>query len=257
MKTTKPDQEYETLSNQPVFETTDYGQFKTLLGNRAVNNTHVNKLIASIIKQNMLAGNPIIVTPDKVILDGQHRLIAAKALKLPVYYVQFKGDLTDVQLLNTNAKTWTSRDYLDSYCALGRLSYIQFRAFITENDLTLQTGLILLTRNNSAPIYRLFREGGLGFDGTELNRASDIAKYLGELREYIADESPGIIANNPYFVRAFLVVYNKDLTPILLKKLSYKTIKDKPLVRQGGLLGYIRQFEDILNRGDRNITRLV
>ncbi|MEK6878376.1 MAG: ParB/Srx family N-terminal domain-containing protein, partial [Nanoarchaeota archaeon] len=70
-----------------IEKTTDYKMFKKLKGNRNIYKPHLNGLIQSIQEENLLQYNPITINSDMEIVDGQHRLEAAKILKLDIYYL--------------------------------------------------------------------------------------------------------------------------------------------------------------------------
>lgn len=112
-----------------VNETTDYDQFKLLKGNRTVNMLHVEKLKLSFARKYLLS--PIIVNENFEIIDGQHRFMAAKELKLPVWYIAVGGySLMDIQIYNTNASNWKKKDFLNMYVDLGKPAYIKFKEFM-------------------------------------------------------------------------------------------------------------------------------
>ena len=117
-----------------IFETTDYSKFKTLVGNREVNKLHVKKLKESFERQYMKT----IITVNEFfeIIDGQHRLAAAIALKaekgivLPIYYIIMVGyGLKQVQALNNDNKNWNKKDYLKTFCDQDIESYNMYKEF--------------------------------------------------------------------------------------------------------------------------------
>jgi hypothetical protein len=69
-----------------VYQTSDYALFHLLPENRAVYVNHVRKLVAVITQSNLLHIKPLDVMADLGVIDGQHRLAAARELGLPVYY---------------------------------------------------------------------------------------------------------------------------------------------------------------------------
>src|SRR6516164_2630090 len=76
-------------TNKPnIFDTDDYSQFHFLPGNRDI---HAKQLIQSIQERDMLSTHPILVSKRDMggyyVLDGQHRLVAAKTLKKRIWYV--------------------------------------------------------------------------------------------------------------------------------------------------------------------------
>lgn len=84
-----------------IKSTMDYDMFKFSPLNRKPSYKHVKQLIDAIQENNQLDINPILVSKDGYILSGQHRFIAAKTLKVPIYYIQ-KDDVDDMYILTSN-----------------------------------------------------------------------------------------------------------------------------------------------------------
>ena len=72
-----------------VYKTNNYDIFKLMPNNRNVNLTHVGRLKLSFKEMYLIS--PIIVNSRMEIIDGQHRLHAAKELNLPIYYIIVDG----------------------------------------------------------------------------------------------------------------------------------------------------------------------
>jgi ParB-like chromosome segregation protein Spo0J len=64
--------------------------FKHIKGNRIPNLKHVRRLVDSIKKYGMKC-NPILVNEQMEVIDGQHRLLAAKETNSFVYYIIING----------------------------------------------------------------------------------------------------------------------------------------------------------------------
>lgn len=101
-----------------VFKTQDYNKFNSIKVNRNINNVHVNKIMKSIQKDNLLHANPILVNQWGQVIDGQHRLSAAINLKLEVYFliVPNLGNRA-LNILNSCQKNWSSQDFLQAHIA--------------------------------------------------------------------------------------------------------------------------------------------
>src|SRR5690606_32281431 len=128
-----------------ILQTTDYGQFKIKKGNREINRGTVNRLMKAISKKNMLSANPIIVNSKLEVIDGQHRLAAAQQLGVPINYVIFNpASLEEIQMLNVNMKPWSSLDFLQSYIAVGKKEYKDFKDFYEKYRYPLYVALNLL-----------------------------------------------------------------------------------------------------------------
>lgn len=119
-----------TIKNE-VLSTLNYGLFKLMRGNRVVNDTQVNRLVASMKRKYIPV--PIIVNGKYEIIDGQHRLAACRVLGLPIYYIKGENyDLNDVQQINSASKNWTPIDHAQSYATLGNKDYQTYLDFVEE-----------------------------------------------------------------------------------------------------------------------------
>jgi hypothetical protein len=117
-----------------VYKTSDLSIFKTINGNRVPNLGHVKRLTDSIKVYGMKC-NPILVNEYMQVIDGQHRLIAAKETKSFIYYIVINGyTLNEVHTLNLNQKNWTKKDFMEGYANMGVDSYIKLSKFIKKNE---------------------------------------------------------------------------------------------------------------------------
>lgn len=139
--------------------TTDYGMFKFREDNRKeVDQRHVKKLMFSIASKNLLDMRPISVNGDFEIIDGQHRLMAARALNVPIYYIIEKRlESQDIILMNV-VKTWTMSDYLNYYVKNGNIHYQKLNDFCIKNNISLKVAMTL-TMGNSMVKKNNFKEG--------------------------------------------------------------------------------------------------
>jgi hypothetical protein len=130
-----------------VYQTSDYGQFKILFGNRNTNELHVKRLIQSFKTRYLFS--PILVNEKMQIIDGQHRFLACKELSLPINYIVARGyGLEEVQILNTNNSNWTKHDYLKAYCDLGVKTYGELKQFMIDfPDFSIGTCIYLITNS--------------------------------------------------------------------------------------------------------------
>lgn len=106
--------------------TRQYDKFKLVDPNRDIRDFHVKKIIANIQKQNLLMLVPIIVNEYGDVLDGQHRLAAARFLCVPIYYILEPGiDNESMVNLNINNMNWKNADFLKHYRNSGNIDYDQ------------------------------------------------------------------------------------------------------------------------------------
>ena len=117
-----------------VYKTNDLSIFKSIDGNRVPNLQHIKRL-ANSIKVYGMKCNPILVNENLQVVDGQHRLEAAKETKSFVYYIIIPGyTLREVHTLNLNQKNWVKKDYMQGYADMGIESYIKLSKFVEKNE---------------------------------------------------------------------------------------------------------------------------
>ena len=116
-----------------VYKTNDLSVFQEIKGNRPPNPQHIRRLVGSI-KDNGLLCNPILVNERLEVIDGQHRLLAAKESKSEIYYIVLNGyNLKEVHALNLNQKNWTKKDFMDGYAEMDIESYSKLREFTKKH----------------------------------------------------------------------------------------------------------------------------
>lgn len=132
-----------------VYKTNDLSIFNQIDGNRVPNLQHVKRLSDSIRVYGMKC-NPILVNEKMEVIDGQHRLLAAKETESFVYYIIVNGyKLDDVHTLNLNQKNWTKKDFMEGYANIGIKDYIMIKKFSEKNDDFGLNDCIALCSNNS------------------------------------------------------------------------------------------------------------
>lgn len=123
---------------------------------------------------------PIIVNEKMEIIDGQHRVEAAKHLNLPVYYIITDGGLRQVQMLNANSKNWTIEDYINSYCDTGSESYKIYKEFKEYYKLPNKVCLTLLSGGDAGSSIKKLYDGNLVIH--DVKRAARIAENILSLK---------------------------------------------------------------------------
>ena len=116
-----------------IHETTDYDSFKKLPGQRDVVEKHVDEIVNSIEEYGWIC-DPIRVTENMEVFDGQHRLAALRRLGLPVEYLVIDGLSTAnaVRIINNTQKKWMMRDYTNSFAETGEESYILMKDLVDK-----------------------------------------------------------------------------------------------------------------------------
>ena len=236
-----------------ILQTTNYDKFRDIRGNREINRKHLLKLQGSILENNMLDLNPIIVNDRMEVLDGQHRLLACKNLGIPVsYIVAANGGIAEVRMLNTNVRNWTMRNYLDCYVTRGFEEYLKVKNFMEKTGSTLGVATLLLSGNlskSSQSIINNFRNGD--FRANQEEYAYDFMKKLEDISKFCED--------NCYLSRDFVTA----LGYVYRKGFSHKHLLEKMTESHTRFTGlrtrkqYIRKFEDILSWRSKVPVRLI
>ena len=111
----------------------DYDRFKFHEANRDIDPSHLNSLMKSIKKHNMLYENPIKVTSNKdgtyTILDGQHRFAIATLLDERIYFIITKEMTMDDVPSYQTSKKWNFDDFLKHYCHYDKQDYKIYAGF--------------------------------------------------------------------------------------------------------------------------------
>lgn len=233
-------------------KTKNYNLFSYMNGNRSVHAGHVSKLVESISKKNLLKYNPIMVDKNMMVIDGQHRLEAAKELGLYVYYNTVDAGLLDVISLNTNAKNWSMSDYVESHIEMGNREYIELKVFKEKWDIGYVVAATLLMGENVEDGGKKARvvKGGL-FEVRDRQNANDTMLWVSSFVDY----ADAVIMRNRSFINA--VNYLKDSGLITLSGLKRKiSVAGTMLVRQNSKADYLRQIEYIINYKSRKKIRL-
>lgn len=130
-------------------KTNDYSKFKFRKDNRdKIDFQHVKRLVNSIKEKNLLQFQPVLINADWEILDGQHRILAARELGVEVYYEQ-RNDLKPEDIIRINiAKAWTKDDYLNFYKQNGYSEYITLSEFCQNHALGVSVSLRILGKGS-------------------------------------------------------------------------------------------------------------
>lgn len=172
-----------------VYETTDYDLFQLLPENRPVDPGHVRKLVAQISERNLLRSQPLEVTAGLGLIDGQHRLAAARELGLPVYYkIGDQLSEEDITALNMARKNWQATDYLHMWTMRRKPAYVAFTDFRQRHPrISFSNSKILLSGGPGGAGADEFRRGLWdGADDADVVLADEVAGLV----EQIADEVP-------------------------------------------------------------------
>lgn len=235
-----------------IEKTDNLTRFVRVIGNRVTDPMHVAKLMESIEKHNMLEYAPILVNSKWQVIDGQTRLEAARKLGAEVYFIM--GDdltLDDVVLLNTTTRAWRINDYLHSYVSRKVPAYVRVAEYAKKWGLTVANSIAILASDTDKHLqapYIEFRTGQLKILGEDY--ADEFAAHIHRIRPYTVD---GIWQNREFLQALKIIIYREELdVDELVGKLE---AYGRPINREVNVKEYLRQIEDIWNRGQRRTIR--
>lgn len=150
-------------SKNPAIESTcAYDIFKSIDGNRAVSNYAVKNLKNAIKKDNQLRIHPILVDENMRVIDGQHRLEAARQLAIPIYYIKSDVDESHFISANANQKTFTAHDYMIYHCKnRTNSSYDLLYEISNKYSLSVRSALYLFFDNVNNETHLSMKQGTL------------------------------------------------------------------------------------------------
>lgn len=247
-----------------VYKTNDLGMFNQIKGNRPPNPQHIRRLCDSI-KTHGILQNPIIVNEKMDVIDGQHRLMAAKEANSSVYYIVVSGyKLDEVQILNLNQKNWTKKDFMEGYANMGIEPYVKLRNFTRRNKEFNITDCVAMCQNSnsasSSSITQKYRyedkimnQKEVFEEGTWKGKDFDLAQEFADKLKMVKPYYKGF--NRSVFISAMLGMFkneNFDFLEFLNKlRLQPQKLDDCSNVTQYRLL-----IEDIYNYKRRDKINL-
>lgn len=231
------------------YATRDYSKFTFHTKNRAVNKTHVSNLVKSIEENDLLSTQPILVNELYEVIDGQHRLCAAKEMGCTIYYIIHEGlKIEDAICLNINTKNWGYGDYLEHWISQGNEHYYYYKEYKERYGFSYTLALGLLhygTANGDRKSKSVFENGEMEI------RHKQHSEFIGRITKVLSRH--GGFTNDRGFIRALdQTIQNGKLDPYLLIK-KVAMVPDR-FHKCSDTESYLRMMEDVINyhsRGER------
>jgi ParB-like nuclease domain len=234
--------------------TTDYRIFKKSASNRELDVPNLRRIIASIKVKNLLDLRPIMVNSNMEVIDGQHRLEAAKILSVPIYYtIKRDSSHEDILLLNLNQKGWGMEDFLKYFISLGCVEYHKFESFMKSQRLNFKETITFL-RCAGKCSYNQFKAGTFVFpEGIEFMSIMDLKTKFDEIVTFIVSqkiEGSKICCKANFKIALLEFLRSEDVDfDIFKKKLSINMDKIRLC---SGPASYLMMLRDIYNWKNRD-----
>ena len=152
-----------------VYETRDYEQFKTLLGNRDIEPERFRRIEKSmLIKQLPI---PIVVNEKNEVIDGQGRLAVCKKHGFPIRYTVCEGlTIDDCFTANVYSTKWSSKDIINRYAKTGDEDYGRILDIMTRFGVSPDTAISAAGKSSTTAEQRETLKSGC-FEFSEDNYA--------------------------------------------------------------------------------------
>ncbi len=215
-----------------IQKTLDYSIFKRMEGNRHLDRYHLKKLTAAIKSDNQLDVHPIIVNKDFHVIDGQHRLEAAKSLGLEIFFIQSET-VSDLHVIhgNVNQKSFEVDNYIDYFAIKEKNQvYVRLKHMLSTTGLKPKALLTLLLGVVSLNILEFLKTGKFQFPVGD--NQEPILDFFFSFMSYVKDKriKPLGMFTNHKFTRAIRWLYNTDGfdSKVFFKKLDLRWFDLKP-----------------------------
>lgn len=230
-----------------IFETRDYTMFKEHRDNRVINENHVKKLANKMKSSGWLPTSRLVINEKGELIDGHHRLRAAKVANVPVRYSVHRGaNGDDITEMNTLQKNWSPFDHLHKYVVRGNQNYITFDKFAKDYPMFKYTEISMLLNNNMGTVDRTIFESG---------------RYTVKNEKVARQWANNIIQLKPYFdkyytksifVRALIKVLSTKGDVFTFEEFLHKIrLRPTRLVPCGTVEQYVQLIEEIYNHNRR------
>lgn len=251
-----------------VYESMDYEMPKQVKTNRVINEAHVQVLMESIQKRNLLKVRPLLLSGHNYLIDGQHRLEACKKLGIPFLFTRSEDvTLGDVTTLNVGAKSWSRNDFFRHYCESGKQEYLKLRDFCIQYNIGLDEAIPVFTRSLWTQALPILNKGVNsknapkameGFaDGLYVYPMDD-SQYHHFMKCFLEIKRIGSLPKHPIGKPTLLTLIKAhrttgfDMERMVQKFRTYPNI----YVETRDSVHRLRQMEDLYNRNERETNQI-
>lgn len=192
-----------------AYKTRDYSQFVFIDTNRPLKEGHVRSMKESLERSGWNPTAPLRAFEKEgklFVIDGQHRLTAAKDLGIDVYYLLYGNEvdaLREMISLNAYQSRWSINDFASHYAKSGNGNYKRILELVARFEINISIAAELVT-GNAEGRRQLFRGGNFVFSEAEYARVEPILTHINEIRR-LSDRYESFCDTN-VFVRALYTV---------------------------------------------------
>lgn len=250
------------MRNKTIIYETNLDRFRFHDVNREIDDTISKREIREMAEDMKVNGfrftEPIVVTKNFWIIDGQHRVEAAKAAGVGIYYVidesvanSPKAIFEAFLIYNRHKKVVRKNDFVHGYSAMGNENFQILQQFGEKYPMFSMTERMLLLRNSGTknPSKESFQNGK--FEIGDVKKAEKWANYLLELKPLFEKGY-----NKSNFVRAMLTILEKKKQFKFDEFLHKVKLRPSSIYLCGDRRSYCEMIEDIYNFKRRESEKL-
>lgn len=215
-----------------ILSTKDYSIFKSVNFNREKNRRHIETLKKIILKENLLHLHPILLNEKMEVVDGQHRLEAAKELGLPVYYI--RGEISYDHILNSNLfqKKMDLEDVIKFYSMKDKIpDYIRFKDYCECLEVSPKSFIGLIFGSISKEMIEFIKSGKFKLPSDQSLLERLVFSFL-KLKDFVKEKriTPFSMFSSSNFTIAFrnLVFIQEFKEEVFFAKLEMRWFDLRP-----------------------------
>lgn len=216
------------------------------------------KRISDSMKNEGLLPHAIIVTSKFIVVDGQHRLEAAKIAGKGIYYMidesipnTSKHIFEAAKKYNRDAKVWSKADYINGIANQNNEDYKILQEFTKKySEFSLTDNMFFLMNSGTRGVDKVEFANGK-FKINDLKKAHEWANNLLKLKDYFPNGY-----NKATFVRTMLTIMEKKKDFKFDEFLHKLKIRPTSLKVCGDKKSYAEMIEDIYNYKRRETEKL-
>ena len=183
----------------PIQESTDYKKFKFVRFNRPVDDSNLKNLMDLTKKENRLSYYPIIVDKNYYILDGQHRYLTSRLLKLPVYFIRNpdlakKDHWEEIIAINRAGKKHGYLDIFDMLVRLKNTKALKIERHVNDLGKFRGHGIHFITDRKKLPLIEALRTNQFDIYKNHEHRI-DLMLWFKEKYNYINNHHLRVMSN--------------------------------------------------------------
>lgn len=234
-----------------IEKTKNYDMFVFRQDNRQIDKQHVRRLKESIEARNLLDMRPISVTKEYEILDGQHRLMAAKELGVEIYYkIEEILNSQDMILMNVS-KAWSIADFMNYYVSNKFPEYLKLQVLIKEKNISLSNALHI-TLGRCKCNFDDFKKGKYKYDETMLSKIEELNETTDFIKR-INGSNNSTFTKTAKYCKALMVLFSHEGFDYERFKRSLGKHMSRVMIK-ATYKDYLNLFVDIYNH--RNYDRI-